>query len=345
MTTKQKYFLILAPLFALLLVSFRVFYLINLWTYSGPDLLFIINKGDSFAKINQNLMDQKLISSGRLFHRYNQYKNSLHKFRTGAFRIQNGQNMLSLYQTLMYDKSINTLVTIPEGKNIYDIADILEKNQITTKTEFLQAVRDPILLQKLNIPFKSAEGYLYPDTYDFTPQTDAHTIVSEMVRLFRQKIENVDFSTTHLTPEQVLILASIVEKETGAKEERPIIAQVFLNRLKLKMRLQSDPTTIYGMYEKYRGNITKKDLLSPTPYNTYTIAGLPIGPISNPGIDAVRAVLKPSGDNYLYFVSKNEGKHIFSDNYTDHLKAVDMWQKNAKNREGKSWRNLNQTSN
>ena len=136
--------------------------------------------------------------------------------------------------------------------------------------------------------------------------------------------------------------ASIVEKETGAKFERPLIAGVFTNRLKKKMRLQSDPTTVYGMWDRYKGNIKKSDLLEYTPYNTYKIPALPLGPIANPSLEAIEAVLQPAHTNYLYFVSKNDGTHVFSETYKSHREAVDAYQKNAQARRGKSWRQLKQ---
>jgi UPF0755 protein len=142
-----------------------------------------------------------------------------------------------------------------------------------------------------------------------------------------------------LSPKEVLILASMVEKETGDKKERGMVAGVVHNRLKIKMKLQSDPTTIYGMYERYKGNITKADLLTPSDYNTYTIKALPKGPISNPGIDSIKAVLNPAQHKFLFFVSQNDGTHVFSENYGDHNNAVKKWQLNVKNREGRSWRN------
>jgi UPF0755 protein len=140
----------------------------------------------------------------------------------------------------------------------------------------------------------------------------------------------------------VIILASVVEKETGAKVERPMIAGVFTNRLKKNMRLQSDPTTVYGIWSRYKGNIRKADLLELTPYNTYKIPALPLGPISNPSLEAIQAVLNPETHSYLYFVSKNDGTHVFSKTYQDHEKAVEDFQRNSKARQGKSWRNLKQ---
>jgi UPF0755 protein len=142
---------------------------------------------------------------------------------------------------------------------------------------------------------------------------------------------------------KVVTLASIIEKETGAPEERPLISSVFHNRLAKNMRLQTDPTIIYGILQKsgvMPSNIRKKDILEPTDYNTYTIFGLPPGPISSPGQLALEATLYPEKSDYLYFVSKNEGRHYFSKTYDEHKKAVEKYQLNSKMRQGKSWRNM-----
>ena len=197
---------------------------------------------------------------------------------------------------------------------------------------------------KLEIPALKLEGYLYPNTYDFNENTPAESVIKTMVREFHKKTQELDFSKSpsSLSKHEVVILASIVEKETGAKRERPIIAGVFHNRLKKKIRLQSDPTTIYGIFENFNGNLRKIHLQQKTPYNTYRINGLPHGPISNPGIDSIKAVLRPTKHNYLYFVSKNDGTHVFSSTYKEHLSAVTKHQKNRRNRMGKSWRNLKQ---
>jgi UPF0755 protein len=145
----------------------------------------------------------------------------------------------------------------------------------------------------------------------------------------------------------VITLASVVEKETGAPEERPVIASVFHNRLKKGMRLQSDPTILYGMLMKtgvMTKNIRKKDILAQTPYNTYTVRALPIGPIANPGKEAIKAVLNPGNTDFLYFVSRNDGTHVFSKTYEDHNKAVKAYQLNHRARKGKSWRDLKKRS-
>ncbi|MDD4974312.1 MAG: endolytic transglycosylase MltG [Bacteriovorax sp.] len=331
-------FFVGAPLFALLLVALRVYYSAVVWRYQGPDADFVIAPNESFSSINTRLTKEHLISSARLFHRYSQLKGVLNKFRTGHYIIRHNSNLLDVFNIFINEKSQVVLFTVPEGKNMYEIGRMLEASSITNYKDFIQLARDKKFLEELGIDADSVEGYLYPESYDFVPNLPARTVIKTMVKQFQKKIATVDFSNSRMTPRQVLILASMVEKETGDKKERPIIAGVFYNRLKLKMRLQSDPTTIYGKFEVYNGNLSRKDLLTPTAYNTYTIPALPVGPISNPGIESIKAVLNPTLHKYLYFVSQNDGSHIFSESYEKHEEAVTRWQKNPKNREGRSWR-------
>lgn len=337
-------FLLGAPLLAILLVTIRIYYSAVIWRYQGPDVDFRISPSESFSSINARLQKQELISSARLFHRYSQYKGVMRRFKTGRYIIRTNSNLLDVFNTFINEKSQAMFFTVPEGKNMFEIARMLEASSITNYEDFIKLARDKKFLREMGIHADSVEGYLYPESYDLIPNLPAKTVMRMMVKEFHRKIADIDFSKTSMTPRQVLILASMVEKETGDKKERPMIAGVFHNRLKLKMRLQSDPTTIYGMFENYKGNITRKDLLSPTPYNTYTIPSLPIGPISNPGIDSIKAVLNPASHKYLFFVSQNDGTHIFSESYASHSEAVEKWQKNSKNREGRSWRDLNEST-
>lgn len=311
-------------------------------TYTGPDITFTVRSGDTFGRINQKLFEQGLISDKRLFHYYAKYKNVLTKFRAGNFTIPTGSNMTQVLDTLVYGQPNLTSITIPEGKNMYEIAKLFEAAGITSEKDFLEAVQHPDLISQLAIQATSLEGYLFPETYRFAPETPAKSIVKSMIDLFNEKTKSIDFDHPFLNKHQVIILASVVEKETGAKFERPTIAGVFTNRLKKRMRLQSDPTTVYGIWSRYKGNIKKSDLLEMTPYNTYKIPALPQGPISNPSLEAIEAVLNPAQHDYLYFVSKNDGTHVFSKTYKEHDQAVQDFQKNAKAREGKSWRNLKQ---
>lgn len=335
-------FLVLAPMLALVMSGAQVYYAIYIWTYNGKAITFTIKPGDTFGAINYRLNEKKIIYSSRLFHRFAKFNNKMTSFKAGQYSVKPGLTMVDTLQLLTSGKSITTKVTIPEGRNLFQIGEILEAKGITKASEFIKYAKDQNFVQKLGIPSHRAEGYLYPDTYNFQENTPAPVVIKNMVSLFKRKTKEIDFSKSKLNKHQVVILASVVEKETGAKFERPTIAGVFHNRLKKRMRLQSDPTTIYGIYENYNGNLRKKHLLQKTPYNTYKISGLPAGPISNPGLESIRAVLNPEQHKYLYFVSKNDGTHIFSENYKQHTNAVNKWQKNRKNRKGKSWRDLKQ---
>jgi UPF0755 protein len=332
---------LVGPLLACLMVGVHVWFIIN-ETYQGPDKVFVVNNGDTFGKINHRLSQEGIVSNPRVFHHYAKYKGVLTKFRAGSYTIPRGAKMSDVLDTLVHGQPNLTSITIPEGKNMYEIAKLVANSGITTEEEFLKAVQHPQVIAKLEIQANSLEGYLYPETYKFAPNTPAADVAKAMIDLFKKKTEDIDWNHPFLNKHQVVILASVVEKETGAKTERPAIAGVFTNRLKKRMRLESDPTTIYGIWSRYKGNIRKDDLLEMTPYNTYKVPALPAGPISNPSLEAIRAVLNPQNNDYLFFVSKGDGTHVFTRTYQDHVEAVNAWQRNSKARQGKSWRNLKQ---
>jgi UPF0755 protein len=200
--------------------------------------------------------------------------------------------------------------------------------QIANKEKFIAQAGDPNFLKSLGLSDKGLEGYLFPSTYHFTPATPEREIIVAMTEQFRKVsaplLSQAD-SATALTPHEVLTLASIIEKETGIEAERPVISAVFHNRLKRQMPLQSDPTVIYGLKE-FNGNLTRKNLQEPTAYNTYRITALPPGPICNPGLSSIRAALQPAQVPYLYFVSKNDGTHLFSETIEAHNQAVKTYQ-------------------
>jgi UPF0755 protein len=236
------------------------------------------------------------------------------------------------------------------------LAAVLDQFHPGTAERFLELTSDSEFIASLNIfpakqpPPRTLEGYLYPETYLVPRKMTEQEIIHKMVHRF-QEIYTPALAARAtelgLTMQQVVILASIIEKETGAPEERALVSSVFHNRLKKHMRLQSDPTVIYGqMYvlHDYHGKIHNKSLVTRTPYNTYVISGLPPGPISNPGKDAIVAALYPASTQFLYFVSHNDGTHQFSQNYSDQQKAVEKYQLDPKAREGKSWRDLKKRS-
>lgn len=333
--------LVVVGLLSLISVGAYLGYYFSL-TYQGPDTNFIVENGDTFGRINQRLFNQGFIADKRIFHYLAKYKNVMNKFRAGSYTITHGSTMTAALETLVYGQPNLTSITIPEGKNMYEVAKLLEAAGITTAAEFLAVAQNQDFISQLSINSSTLEGYLFPETYRFAPNTPAKTVARTMIELFNKKTGVLDFTHPFLSKHQVIILASVVEKETGAKIERPSIAGVFTNRLKKRMRLESDPTTIYGIWTRYTGNIKKADLLEVTPYNTYKIPALPMGPISNPSLEAIQAVLRPDGHEYLFFVSKNDGTHEFTKTYKDHLEAVDNFQRNTKARQGKSWRNLKQ---
>ena len=336
-------FVFAAPVLAISLALANAYYGVFQRSYNGPEIIFSVKSGQTFGVINTNLKNKEIINSSRLFHRYTKFTNKMESFKVGNYKILPGMTMVDVLEKLTSGKAITTTVTIPEGKNLFEVATILEKNKIITSAkDFIRLAKTPEVVKSFNIKAKRLEGYLYPDTYHFNKNSNPKTIMNTMIRTFNKKVSSLNFDNTKLSRHEVIILASIVEKETGAKFERPTIAGVFHNRLRKRMRLQSDPTTIYGIYENYNGNLRKKHLLEKTPYNTYKIPALPVGPISNPGLESIRAVLNPEKHDYLYFVSKNDGTHIFSKTYKQHRQAVNTWQRNKANRKGRSWRNLKQ---
>ncbi len=338
-------FVLAAPALALFMAAVTVYYMIGVWQYQGKDVVFEVQPGEGFSKINGRLHHQDLISSAKIFHRYAQINGLMTKFKAGKFEIKEGSNMLDVFDTLISGQSITEPVTVPEGKNLFQIADIMKQDKIITSAQaFIDLAKSADFAKQLEIPAGRVEGYLYPETYKFTPGSEPKDVIRTMVAVFNERTKDIDFSKAPLglSKHEVITLASVVEKETGAAVERPMIAGVFINRLKRKMRLQSDPTTIYGIWENFNGNLRKKHLLEKTDYNTYKIPALPKGPISNPGINSIKAVLFPAQHNYLYFVSQNDGTHIFSETYSKHRAAVERFQKNRRARQGKSWRDLKQ---
>jgi len=222
--------------------------------------------------------------------------------------------------------------TVPEGLRVEEIAEIVGRSGLAAEAEVRALARDPAVAKALGVPFDSLEGYLFPDTYAFPRSTTARQIVEAMVGRFRAAwAEAAAHRHTELalTEGELVTLASIVEKETGQVDERPRIACVFHNRLARGMKLQTDPTVMYATFKRtgrWSRNITRADLATPHPYNTYAVAGLPPGPIASPGGAAIQAALSPVECRDLYFVSRNDGTHVFCPDLACHNRAVQAWQ-------------------
>jgi UPF0755 protein len=222
--------------------------------------------------------------------------------------------------------------TVPEGLRADEIAAIVGRSGLATEGDFAAVVRDAAAARSLGLPYPTLEGFLFPDTYAFAQGVSARAIAEEMVGRFKDEYAKADRLRAPgivFTMGEAATFASIVEKETGRPEERPRIACVFHNRLRRGMRLQTDPTVMYATMlrtGRWSKNISRADLLSPHPYNTYTTAGLPPGPISNAGAAALRATLAPATCPDLYFVSRNDGTHVFCPDLRCHNAAVQQWQ-------------------
>jgi UPF0755 protein len=218
--------------------------------------------------------------------------------------------------------------TVPEGRTMADIAASVEAAGLGRADDFLALCRDPAFIASLGVRASTLEGYLFPETYSFPRGTPLKTIVAAMTEQFF-RVWNKYSATAAMkgmSLADAVTLASIVEKETSQPNERPLIAGVFLNRLEKRMRLQTDPTVIYGL-KSFNGNLTRADLENPHPYNTYVIEGLPPGPIASPGEEAIKAVLNPAPGDYLYFVSRNDGTHHFSTTLAEHNRMVNRYQR------------------
>jgi UPF0755 protein len=221
------------------------------------------------------------------------------------------------------------VLTVPEGENTFDIAASLERQEILPARAFLDAARNPALIRDLDPAAPSFEGYLFPDTYRVTRHTTPEQLCRMMTERFRKAWR--DLGAPGANVHEIVTLASLVEKEARLPGERPVIASVFLNRLRLHMPLQCDPTTIYAalLEERYRGSIHRSDLDSKQAYNTYQHPGLPPGPIANPGVDSLRAALEPARSEYLYFVARADGSgaHLFSQALAEHERAVRQYRR------------------
>lgn len=313
----------------------------------AQEVIYEVKPGSGFNAIAADLERMGLVKSASFFSLYARIKGDRQRLKVGEYLLKTNMTPPEVLDVITSGKSVARSFTISEGLSTYEIATLYEKQGFGVAMDFMKLTRDKALIRELlGEEQESLEGYLFPETYMLTKYTDTKTLITNMVRRFLYVYNEVKPQAVirGLTRHQIVTLASIVEKETGAPEERPLISSVFHNRLAKRMRLQTDPTIIYGKAEltgSIEINITRADLTKPTRYNTYVIYGLPPGPIANPGREALLAAMKPAESQYLFFVSRNDGTHIFSEDYKGHQSAVRQFQLDRKAREGKSWRDLN----
>jgi UPF0755 protein len=292
-------------------------------------VLIEIEKGDSFQQITNKLIAQEIAINSFWFKIIATQNNAFKKLKIGEYELTPGLTMPGILALFVSGKTKQYAITFPEGWSFQQIFQEIEKNQNLEHT--ITNVKDEILCSQIGINSKSLEGELFPDTYFFEKHTSDVALLTrayeKMQSVLQQEWQKRDENVPFKTPYEALILASIVEKETGVKTERPMIAGVFIRRLEQDMKLQTDPTVIYGMGGNYHGDITYQDLKAATAYNTYVNKGLPPTPIAMPGREAIVAVLHPDHSDSLYFVARGDGSHVFSSSLKAHNLAVNTFQR------------------
>jgi UPF0755 protein len=322
----------------LLIISFTYWFLLR--PPSSVELIKVIEvkKGMSLRKVSLMLEHEGIIRNAQVFTGIATFLGKKADIKAGEYEFHTRMRPLVVLNTLVKGQVKRHLVTIAEGYTLSQIAQLLDDLGIVEKKAFLEKASSPAFISSLGIPYlpmvntaPTLEGYLFPDTYHLIREMNPEEIIWMMIHRFKKVFGPDQVDRAHqlgMSPGEVVILASIIEKETSLLQEKPLISAVFHNRLKKKIPLQSDPTVIYGI-KNFSGNLTKAHLQQPTSYNTYLYLGLPPTPICSPGRDSLLAALYPSAIPYLYFVSRNDGSHHFSSTIDEHNRAVLKYQKKA----------------
>lgn len=291
---------------------------------NGRPVIIDIPKGQSFAATTAQLHRFGLIGSPPCFRGMARMAGLDHRVKAGEYSLSAAMSPEAILEKLASGEVVLHSLVIPEGYTMHQIAAVIDRSGISDGKAFLTAATDPAVCARLQVPARTLEGYLFPDTYLFPKNTAAMTIVQTMVQRFRARVTPAMVEQAErlgMSLHQIVILASMIEKETGVDAERRLVSSVFHNRLKRGMRLESDPTAVYGVADLSKG-ITREHLQANTPYNTYRITGLPEGPIANPGLSSLTAALYPTETDYLYFVASDERHHRFSRTWGEHEEAV-----------------------
>ena len=321
--------------FVLLVLAIAGLLAYGLYLPTGPDAqkLVQLRSGSSARRIAADLASAGIIRSQTAFLFWH-YAHGRQSLKAGEYSFDHPAALREVYERIARgDIYFHTLV-VPEGFSMFDIAAAIEQSGLGRRDDFLKVVRtEAALVRDLDPAAPSLEGYLFPDTYHFTRTQSLRDMAAAMVRRFRQTA--TELALDHLTLDHgvhdVVTMASLVEKETGVAEERAVVAGVFNNRLSRRIPLATDPAVIYAalLNNRWRGTIYQSDLQFNSPYNTYKNAGLPPGPISNPGKESLRAAMRPASTEYLYFVSDNRGHHRFARTLAEHAVNVAAYRRAA----------------
>jgi UPF0755 protein len=299
--------------------------------YDAAEQFVEIAPGSSSRVIGETLIANGVIRDETTF-RAALWRTRLGRsLKAGQYRFDRAMTAVEVVEKVGRGDVYERRVTFPEGLNYAEMARVYQQQGFGNATTFLQAARDAGAIRAVDPDARDLEGYLFPETYsvrhDSTANALVHTMVARFEQLFttemQQAAEKLGFTTR-----QAVTLASIIEKETALDAERPIVAAVYMNRLKIRMGLQCDPTVIYALQKagRYNGNLRRDDLQFDSPYNTYRYSGLPPGPIANPGLASLKAAVAPAEVDYLYFVSRNDGSHVFARTLEEHNENVRKFQ-------------------
>lgn len=331
-SSRSKFFLLSLGLLLLFFILVIYWLLFVPPSKTASTKVIFIKKGTHLKKVSEVLKQEGIIKNRHFFVLLTTILGKKTKVKAGEYEFHTQMLPLEVLDALVKGQVKPHLVTIPEGYTLSQIAQLLEDLNLVEKKGFLQKASSPAFINTLGLSQLAGptlEGYLFPDTYHLFREMDPEEVIQMMVHQFK-KVFGPDLanraSELGISEREVVILASIIEKETPLSEEKPLISAVFQNRLKKKIPLQSDPTVIYGI-KNFSGNLTKEHLLRRTPYNTYLMVGLPPTPICNPGKESLLAAVHPAPVPYLYFVSKNDGSHYFSSDIEEHNRAVWKYQK------------------
>jgi UPF0755 protein len=299
--------------------------------FSGEGVYVVVPRGASRRSIARMLADNGVIRSPIVFEAISR-NHPRRTLQAGEYYFDHAQKPSQVFWQIAEGHVVAISVTVPEGLTIFEAADLFDKTGLATRSSFLDAARDPSSIRDLAPGARTLEGFLFPATYQFPRHVPAPEITATMVRRFREIWTRLQPSMDSMGPlpvEPVVTLASLVERETPVPDERPLVAGVFTNRLRLKIALQCDPTVAYAleMAGRYAGRLDARDLSIDSPYNTYRHAGLPPGPIASPGERSLRAALEPAKTDYLYFVANTQGGHFFAKTLAEHNRNVSRYHK------------------
>lgn len=304
-----------------------------LWTpVTPPGTKFVLLRpGWSSRHIAAELQSQGVIRSARAF--LLMHYITIRSLKAGEYKFDQPATGREVLDRLVKGDIYAHTVVIPEGFNLYDVANAIQQAGLGTRDEFVQMAKDPTPIKDIDPEATTLEGYLFPDTYSFTRTQSMRDMITEMLKRFHRQAQQAGLTQDF---HRVVTMASIVEKETAAADERPMVASVYYNRMAARMPLDADPSVIYAalVAGRYSGAIHQSDLAFDSPYNTYRYAGLPAGPIANPGKSALEAAMHPATSNYLYFVADGSGNghHRFARTLDEHNRNVAMYRRAVQDR-------------